>query len=403
MARKNERGSVLFLTAILSLLIAGMATAYSVIAYSEVATASKSLESKIALNIAEAGIAAAVTELNANRDYDGGGIGTVSGSLNSGTYSVTCAATGTPDEYSLTVNATFTTVKKGIQVIVALATTPVTAHVRGAITANGPVQTLGSIQVDGRDWNYTNTAIVGPGTNGISSRSTVTVGGASSVGGNGLAPIVNAPAASGVFEQNAVWGDGIDNDHDGSTDEEAYDGVDNDGDGRIDEDTIGYPTSPDAALGFAPNTLKETAQAQGTYVTSKAQYDALLAANGGNLPGGKVIYLDFDSLNPTAFGPAMNDDPSIIVMHNAAGNALMKDLHGQFKGLIMADDIVHVNGDATILGAIWSFSPFTHGNAYGNGAAIVRFSSAVLANLPHVTSESTFYEQKSWREVNVAQ
>ncbi len=99
------------------------------------------------------------------------------------------------------------------------------------------------------------------------------------------------------------------------------------------------------------------------------------------------------------FGIQASDaDPSIMVMHNAAGHAEMKDLHGTFRGLLMADYITHVNGDAIILGGIKSFADSAIGNAYGNGNAHVRYSSAILTRLPTDPQGGNF-TKISWREL----
>jgi len=78
----------------------------------------------------------------------------------------------------------------------------------------------------------------------------------------------------------------------------------------------------------------------------------------------------------------MNDPPSVIVHHTAAGDAVMKNVHGQFRGLVFTDFVEHINGDFAMVGALMSFADDTYGNTFGNGNADIRYSSEVLLKLP---------------------
>lgn len=264
---------------------------------------------------------------------------------------------------------------------------------QGAISAKGPVVATGSIVIDGRDWNDLGTSVVGPGTYGISSMSTITHSGNAKVGGHGIAPAKPPPA--GTVDPNAPWIDAVDNDGDGVLDEELFDGIDNDGDGVADEDTHGFPTSPDVALHLAPNTLKNAAISTNTYFTTAAQVDACIAANGGRLPGGKIIYCDFSAWQPVNLGSAFNSPPSILVQHNATSSATMGNVTGAFKRLMLIDQIQHFTGNFILVGGVMSFSSTALGNAFGLGNAQILYSSAVLANLPTAGSLSAV-RIKSW-------
>ncbi|MHC4607609.1 MAG: hypothetical protein ACYTAF_11895, partial [Planctomycetota bacterium] len=140
---------------------------------------------------------------------------------------------------------------------------------------------------------------------------------------------------------------------------------------------------------------KKIAKKQGTYFATQVEFDNWVIANGGDVPGGQIIYTDFDDWIDVQFGPNYNADASIIIHSNATGTAAMKNLHGQFKGLVLSDRIEHINGDVRILGMVMSWAQA--GNAYGNGNARVRFSSAVLASLPG-TSQTNLFIVLSWRE-----
>jgi hypothetical protein len=217
----------------------------------------------------------------------------------------------------------------------------------------------------------------------VSSTSLITSAGSSKIGGNGIAP-ASLPLP-GTREPLASWSDGIDQDGQGGIDEELFDGIDNDGDGSIDEDTHGYPKDPDVQMGLAPGSLKAAAQATGTYFTTQAQVEACMAANGGKMPGGRIIYVDFSPWQPANLSTAsagFNSVPSVLVHHNASGTALMKNVHGTFLGLMLVDAVTHLSGDFTVIGALMSFAPASYGNAFGTGNAVVKLSTAALTTLP---------------------
>lgn len=268
--------------------------------------------------------------------------------------------------------------------------------VLAAVTSDGPVQTLGNINIDGRDHDENNALNGDPGTWGITATQSIDNGGASGSGGNGVAPLQNSPLTNQADYTYA----GKDNDLDGRVDEEAADGVDNDGDGRVDEDTSDFPASPDAFVGVAPGTLKALALASGTYFTTETDFDAAVTANGGKVPGGRVVYLDFPTWGPDAeFGSSFNDPPSILVHHQEGSTAVAKNLHGMFKGLFIADGIDHVNSGTQILGALAAFATSAAGNAFGNGDSDINFSSSVLGRLPNVNPLDVGYRTLAWREI----
>jgi hypothetical protein len=259
---------------------------------------------------------------------------------------------------------------------------PVVLTPSGSLSTRGPVVTTGGITIDGRDWNLAGTAVVGPGTWGIMTTGSISNTGSSKVGGNGIAPGKPPPPGTQLGGYN--WSDGINQDGDAATDEEAWDGIDNDGDGFIDEDTNTYPANPDLACHLAPDTLRQTAIWTGTYYTSGAQLQAAIAANGDRMPGGVVIYCDFPTWDPADYGGTFNDPPSILVHHNATGTAAMKNIHGKFKGLMLVDTLDHLNANVVILGAVMSFAPANATNAIGNGNAYIRYCTAALLSLPLV-------------------
>jgi hypothetical protein len=73
----------------------------------------------------------------------------------------------------------------------------------------------------------------------------------------------------------------------------------------------------------------------------------------------------------------------------------MKNVHGMFRGLVLADFVSHLNGNFVLLGALMSFGDDAIGNAFGNGAANVKLCTAALGNLPSLGTASTV-KIRSW-------
>jgi hypothetical protein len=383
----SQAGAALVMALLISVMLFGIAGAYMTVSYGGFDNSTRELAIIQARLGAEDGIQLSLAELKSGVDADADGLGNLTVTEEGRTITATCTSLG-GNLYRIHSVGVTGRARKGATVVAErIPTGALSFSPRAAITAQGSVTTLGGIVVDGRDWNITGTAVVGPGKYGVSSTSTIVSGGSSKIGGNGIAP--SALSLLGTREMLASWSDGINQDGDGSTDEENFDGIDNDGDGEIDEDTHGYPKDPDVELGLVPGTLKAAAQSMGTYFTTQAQVDACITANGGKMPGGKIIYVDFSPWQPATLssssGPgsgSWNTTPSVIVHHNAAGNALMKNVHGSFLGLVLCDGVTHLNGDFTLLGALMSFAPASYGNAFGNGNANVKLCTAALTNLP---------------------
>lgn len=362
---KNRSRASAYMAAMASLtVLAGLTVSFVTLIASQSASALTKRQSARAYYIAEAGINAALAELNANRDYAGDGPGNTTGNVAGGSYVVT-AVENAPDDYTLTSVGTYNGQQRAIQVVAQRPSGNIRFNALAAITSNNPVWTTGSITIDGRDHSI-NGVLSGPGVWGIVGSSTVTRAGNSAIGGLGIPPTRN----SDVFLQFYNWGDD------------------------------GYPNGPDAALGLPDGTLKQIAEASGTYFDSQSALNEYITANGGNVPGGKIIYAEIDAWLPSKLGTSMNEEPSILIVHNSSNNAMMQNLHGQFKGLIFADWIVHINSNSVILGAIMSFSAQYYGTIYGNGNADVLYSSEVLANLPSNPFSERFLV-RSWREVPV--
>jgi hypothetical protein len=392
--RASERGSALACALLTTVMLFGVAASYMTLSYGGFENSNREMETVRARLYAEEGLHRALAEVKAGDDDDGDGLGDLSLEGTDGRTAVVTMTDLGGGLFRMRSVARLRRANAASELVVELIpAASISFAPRAAITAKGLVGTLGNITVDGRDWNYDGTAVVGPGKYGISSMDNITNGGNSKVGGNGMPPF--KPPLPGANEKYASWNNATDEDGDGPSGEENFDGDDDDGDGEIDEDTNDYPTSPDIELKLPEGTLKAMAQAQGTYFATQAALSTYLAANGGEMPGGKIIYCDFTSWLPAELGGSLNAEPSILVHHTASGNALMKNVHGAFKGLVLADGVEHLNGDFLLLGALMSFAPESYGNAYGNGNAFVRLCTAALNDLPSGTGSATV-RIRSW-------
>ena len=385
-ARKYERGSALILSLVVTLVVAGMSGTYLTLSVSKKNATFAEVEREKAFYAAEAALAQAKYELTSGRDYDTPGLGnvTLNGIANT-QCTVTFDTTGlTGNQRRLTAIAVFgpnnKRIDRSIEEVVDKPVTQIKGNWLGAIVSEDPLDFNGNVEVDGRDWNMANSAIVGDGVGAAMSGGTITVGGSAGLGGNGQAP-PDAGASPGSMDPDHNWG---------------ADGLDNDLDGTADQPSETYPSDPDQALGFPNGTLKTAAIATGTYFTSQAMYTAALVANGNKMFSGKIVYCDFIPAPPFELGTGMNAMPSVLVVHNAASNAVMKNIHGDFKGMMLADKIEHVNAGTNILGMIQAWGQF--GNVFGNGTSTIRFSSEVLSNLPSVAVNPLFI-RRSYREV----
>jgi Tfp pilus assembly protein PilX len=383
--RREERGTALLLGLIVIVLILGMTGAYLSVVLARSSTEVGRLNLDRAQKLADSALGVQISRLNAWSSNPGNGqTETFTRTVTQGTYTTTTTGTSDPNRFEVRVQATVEGTIARLFVVVQRDVEPLQGSLRGAVTARGTVKTVGSIQIDGRDHTENGWLNGSDGTFGISTKGSVTIGGASSVGGNGTAPTGAETATN--REEAAVWGDG----------------TDANGNGVIDPQERPYPDTPDEVLGLPDGTLKAMAIASGTYFTSEHSYeewlDDYLDDHDDKMPSGVVIFLDFSSLSPTQMGAELNDQPSIIVQHSATGNAKMKNIHGKFKGLIISDLLEHLNGDAELVGGVFSLAADTLDTTFGNGSAHIKYSTSVLANLPDDPTSGQGFQVISYRE-----
>ena len=244
-----------------------------------------------------------------------------------GSYTVSCSANVALDTVYIYSTGTMGKRSKKIELIARVEPEPWEKWLKGTVTARTNVSTLGEIEIDGRDYDTIGPSegalIIPPsGTYGISSAGTVSVGDSSTVGGNSTAP--QQPALPGVTVQENM-------------------------------DTTGYPTTPEEVLGLPAGSLD-------AYKISDCPPSSVSG----------IVYSEAKECktDPTGEG--------ILILHNSSGDASLKNYHGNFKGIIIMDQVKHVNAGATVLGAVIMLGTDVLGNCFGNGGAKIHYSSKML-------------------------
>lgn len=221
--------------------------------------------------------------------------------------------------------------------------------IRGLLTLNANASVNGNITIDGRNYDMNGNLLPGTGVPAVfSTGSLFTLGSAAvRVGGTDLAIdyVPSNPYAPPSVKLNQV-----------------YPG--------------GFPQTPDSVFGgagqtFPEGTLKAIAKsgyAGSQYVTDPGQLKYPLAG---------VTYVEMPTNSPKNVWSSANIPGSgILVVHNSAGNAVLSNASASFKGLIIADDVMHLHGN--ILGGLIAFKNSLSGNVIGNGNALLRYSQEAL-------------------------
>ncbi len=383
-ATAGEGGMVLFTAILVMVLFSLMGLTFLTLSYTENTIASNEATSAQAFGITEAGIEHARRELvtanvNAILASNPPLISFTAGGQNvpfaGGTYSVTVAnnttAIGaipadpggpTNDTDDVLVLTSTGSLGNATSLIETVVRKPVVfpPGARAAITTNGPTKTNGTLIIDGRDHDMNGNLVADTGTYGVFSASSYTQSGNSKVGGTdtgGGGPADHAPAKPG----------------DPSVIEENYSGT--------------MPTTPDEVMGYSAGDLMNMAQ---QHVNDPANLTYPLSG---------VTYVELPCGG--TWSPANIDGSGVLVVHNSCGgggtgDAVIKNLNmGTFKGLLIADDIVHIH--TTIIGAVVSLTTGpSYGNVIGNGNGDVLYSRQALSN---AMGGSQSYSILFWREV----
>jgi len=198
--------------------------------------------------------------------------------------------------------------------------------VRGALTANGPLdKTISDMQIDGRDHDEHGNLIRNSGVFGVSSGTSFSNTQNALIGGtdrDGIDRPMSFPEDPRIIEQNFSWG-------------------------------CAFPDSPDKVLGLLEGTLKAIAQsgeAGSQYVTDPKYL---------RFPLRGVTYVELPA-GVSWKGAKIGSNPSgILIVHNSSVNAKVDNIStsdgSPFRGLIIADYMFHLHLD--VLGAILLLSP----------------------------------------------
>ena len=298
-----------------------------------------------ARNLANSAVNIALYELSSDKSWRAGLIDV---SFSDGSFSATVEdatddSTLAENQVRLTTTATIGNMSETVTVIANISEAVFPPGVKGSVTANATVTTTGNMTMDGRDHDEDGDLIPGQGTLGVSTVGALDRGGNSKVGGTdgGVDYAPSKPPDPSVYEEGATLG----------------------------------PTTPDSVMGgpdngYSEGTLKAIAQAG----TGGSQYVTNPSLLSFPLQGVTYVELpDGDTWNPIHFGASSG----ILVVHNSAGNAKMKNLNsGTFKGLIIADDLEHVH--CTVIGAVVTLTSTPSGNCIGNGNGSILYSSAAI-------------------------
>lgn len=248
---------------------------------------------------------------------------------------------------------------------------------KALLNLNGPNKVAGNITIDGRDFDpFSTTVNTGQGTYGVwTTASSFTPSGSGAIGGTTAAgldvtpynvdPKANPPDTLVIALNRTYPG--------------------------------GAPTSPDSVFGYNEGVLKALAKsgfAGSQYVTDPATLKSPLSG---------VTYVDLPNSSPSNSWQAGNLTGSgILVVHNGAHNATIKNANGKypstggFSGILIADDAQNINVD--FWGAILVLTPDPQGNILGTGNAILRYSKQAMKNAVGVLKNGSQLKILAWYE-----
>ncbi|MGD9201003.1 MAG: hypothetical protein PVI26_05540 [Chitinispirillia bacterium] len=334
--RNNQNGSALLLIMVVGILIvfAAMSTFTS-----STFTMAKTSQRKLAVsafNIAEAGKEHAIAALNADLNLavpfsrDSILKNIAMGDGTPGSYTVLCSTNALKDSIWITSVGSIFDNSTEIDVICipGMVAKQINPTINAAITTRSSFSSNGAIVIDGRNWDHISHTIVDGGISGVRYNGVLDQTGNSRIGGNGNEPIKN-----------------------------AFPPI-------VDPNGSGNPTTPEEVLGLDPGDLDD-------YIIDTIPSGPLNFEN-------KILYISPPAGDEIWINPDFGGSTGILIFHNEGRTAQLKNIHGDFKGIIIADQIVHINANALIYGAIFTLSPVEGGNTFGNGNSDIRYSQSLI-------------------------
>ena len=265
--------------------------------------------------------------------------------FSTGKYSVQCKTNTTKD--TLTLNSLGRSDSQACTIEAAYIRFSAWNNMKAVVNSRYAVQLLGNIVIDGRDWDSTNSTIIGNGVLGIYTFDTVDAGASSSIGGPALEPPTPKGTAAGSIQTF--------------------------------QDTASLASTPEAVLGLNPGDLNayKAPPPGGTFYT------------GNN----NIVFWDSCTLATISLS-----GDGIIICHNANYTGTLTNVHGAFRGIIIADKINKVNANTQFLGVIFTLSKTGSSNIFGNGTPKLRYSSQIIKKMLQGHSPTTI-RQISWKEL----
>jgi hypothetical protein len=113
-----------------------------------------------------------------------------------------------------------------------------------------------------------------------------------------------------------------------------------------------------------------------------------------------IVYVTADHVGPVHFTDNSTGEGSsgILIVHNASRTAELQIRDGEFKGLIITDEMDKFDGDAELLGCTITLSD-SEVSTFGTGNARLFYSPQILSNLRRYCSNlRRGVETISWKE-----
>lgn len=131
---KKQEGSTIIIALIAIIVLSGVSAAFLSISVYRNREAVSAFNAVRAFYTAEAGVGASIAEITADTDYDSDGMGNVSGSFDSGSYSVTAVDDGN-DIWTVTSTGTYDAIPRGIEAVIGRKTnSPFTKGAFGSVS-----------------------------------------------------------------------------------------------------------------------------------------------------------------------------------------------------------------------------------------------------------------------------
>jgi len=274
--------------------------------------------------------------------------------LGSGTFNVSCSTNASVDTVWIESWGKDQKSETGIGVVASVTTDAAIAAppIRAAVTSRPDVELKGSIYISGNDHDSNGVANGLPGEYGVSTCGVLDISGSGDVSGKGFGPYGKKASAAEIAKV-AQQGAAI---------------------------TISL-SSPEMFLGVPAGSLDK-------YKIKESDL---------TLPFHGIRYIESTISNPLHIGGSSG----ILIIHSPMKNATTHlNATGNFKGIVIVDEMDKMNGNLTVIGAVACLADFAGAKKFGNGSADVKYSSYVLNNLgKFILDGDKSVKELSWNEL----